>query len=178
MSGSRDAQEAVCLLSTTDHACGPAADAMESLGRVVLLEDEIGPSASHLLAALRRRGGERAQRMLCGYSPFSPYERLEQLIFPDLSLGFFTVNERLPAVKNPQRVINARRFTDREILAACKSRIAFHRKAAKQMTLLAKETLALAREEADRIEQLYARAFCPERFELFCARLCAELPEG
>lgn len=173
-----DVREGVCLLSTTDHACGPAADAMESLGRVVLLEDEIGPSASHLLAALRRRGGERAQRMLCGYSPFSPYERLEQLIFPDLSLGFFTVNERLPAVKNPQRVINARRFTDREILAACKSRIAFHRKAARQMTLLAKETLALAREEADRIEQLYARAFCPERFELFCARLCAELPEG
>ncbi len=169
------AGEGVCLLSTTDDACGPAVDAMQALDRVVLLEDEIGPSATALLCALRRRAADRGQQVLCGFSPFAPYERLEQLIFPALSLGFFTVNDRLGAPPSPQRVINARRFTDRDVLAACKNRLAFHRKAARQMSLLSKQTLALARESAQRIERLYAEAFYPERFETLCDRLAGEL---
>lgn len=168
-------EETVCLLSTGDGSCGPVADAMASLEQVVLLEDETGPSAAHLLAALRRRGIRQSQRMLCGYSPLAPYERLEQLIFPDLSLGFFTVNERLPAAENPGRVINARRFTDRALLSPCKSRMAFHRKAEKQMTLLGRQTLSAAREECARLEQLYAEAFYPETFERICSRLIREI---
>lgn len=170
-----EAQEDICLLSTTDDATGPMTEWMQSLDRVVLLEDEFGPSATALLSALRRRAA--GQTMICGFSPFAPYERLEQLIFPSLSLGFFTVNERLPAIDTPQRVINARRFTDRDMLSACKNRLAFHRKAARQMTALSKETLSLARLGAERLERLYAEAFLPERFDSLCDRLISELED-
>ncbi|MFV0497262.1 MAG: hypothetical protein ACK5L0_03700 [Candidatus Fimivivens sp.] len=149
----------------------PEISSMDSLKNIVLIEDEYGPSSDLLLKALHKRAVTQNCHVICGYSPLAPFERIEQLIFPELSLAFLTVNERLTVTCEPERIINARRFTNKKILAAHKSRIAFNRKAARQMFQQSHSLLKSAQKVHDQLELLYDSALDQACFDQFCRQV-------
>lgn len=149
----------------------PELSSMDFIRTVVLIEDEYGPSSGLLLKALHKRALNRNCHIVCGYSPLAPFERLEQLIFPELSLAFLTSNERLAVGCEPQRIINARRFTDKKLLSAYKNRIAFNRKAARQMFSQAHSLLQSAQKVHAELERLYDDALYQARFDELCQQI-------
>ncbi|WMJ82821.1 hypothetical protein ACS3UN_01735 [Oscillospiraceae bacterium LTW-04] len=151
----------------------PELSSMDNIKNVVLLEDEYGPSSGLLLKALHKRALNCNCHVICGYSPLAPFERLEQLIFPELSLAFLTANERLMVTCEPQRIINARRFTNKEILATHKNRIAFNRKAARQMFQQSHSLLKSAQKVHAQLELFYDGALDQARFNQLCERATA-----
>lgn len=151
----------------------PELSSMESFKNVVLLEDEYGPSSGLLLKALHKRALSCNCHVICGYSPMAPFERLEQLILPEMSLAFLTVNERLTVTCEPQRIINARRFTNKNILATHKNRIAFNRKAARQMFQQSHSLLQNAQKVHAELELIYDNALNQSRFNQLCERAAA-----
>lgn len=151
----------------------PELSSMESFKNVVLLEDEYGPSSGLLLKALHKRALSCNCHVICGYSPLAPFERLEQLILPEMSLAFLTVNERLTVTCEPQRIINARRFTNKNILAAHKNRIAFNRKAARQMFQQSHSLLQNAQKVHAELELIYDNALNQSRFNQLCEQAAA-----
>lgn len=153
----------------------PEISSMDSFKNVVLLEDEYGPSSGLLLKALHKRALSGNCHIISGYSPLAPFERLEQLIFPDLSLAFLTANERLAVTREPQRIINARRFTNKNILATHKNRIAFNRKAARQMFQQSHSLLQNAQKVHSELELIYDDALNQAQFNRLCERAAAEV---
>ncbi len=151
----------------------PELSAMDFVKTVVLLEDEYGPSSGLLLKALHKRALSSNCHIISGYSPLAPFERLEQLIFPELSLAFLTTNERLIATCEPQRIINARRFTDKKVLSAYKNRLAFNRKAARQMLQQSFGLLQNAQKAQAELELCYNNALIPSQFDQLCKRVAA-----
>lgn len=151
----------------------PELSTMDFVKTVVLLEDEYGPSSGLLLRALHKHALRNNCHVICGYSPLAPFEQLEQLIFPELSLAFLTTNERLMVTCEPQRIINARRFTDKKVLAAYKNRLAFNRKAARQMFEQSHTLLQNAQKVHAELELCYNDALIPSQFEQLCERVAS-----
>ncbi|HWP50396.1 MAG TPA: hypothetical protein VN626_01740 [Clostridia bacterium] len=149
----------------------PELSSMDFAKTVILLEDEYGPSSGLLLKALHKRALNCNCHVICGYSPLAPFERLEQLIFPELSLAFLTTNERLMVACEPQRIINARRFTDKKVLADYKNRIAFNRKAARQMFQQSHSLLQNAQIVHAELELCYDNALDLARFNQLCEQI-------
>lgn len=148
----------------------PELSSLEDVGDIVLLEDEYGPSSALLLGALRKRALDCNCSIICGYSPLAPFERLEQLILPELSLAFLTTNERLMVGCEPKRIINARRFTDKKALSAHKNRLAFNRKAARQMFGQSHSLLQSAQKAHAELELIYDQALDQARLDRLCER--------
>lgn len=167
-----EAIEEVCIFSD-GYKPLPDLSKMDFVKTVVLLEDEYGPSSSLLLNALHKRAKANNCHVVCGYSPMAPFERLEQLIFPELSLAFLTTNERLTVECEPQRIINARRFTDKKMLASYKNRIAFNRKAARQMLLQSRVLIQNAQAVHQELENRYDEAFDQGSFDRLCEQVGA-----
>ncbi len=128
--------------------------------RIVLLEDEYGPSSSLLLSSLRRQALAAGCEVLSCTSPFAPYERLEHLFYyPALSLGFVTANSLLsPECERRRGSSTARRFTDRVLLSSRKKRIGFNKMASRQMLLQAQSLLSDAQKVQRALEAIYAPA--------------------
>ena len=164
------AYEETCIFSDGYHLL-PELSNTNLFKTVVLLEDDLGPSAALLLKALYKRAKAKKCYVICGYSPMAPYERLEQLLFPELSLAFLTVNERLNVTCEPQRIINARRFTDKKVLSTYKNRLSFNRKAARQMLSQSQVLLNNAQEVQHSLEACYDLAFNQTHFDSLCKKV-------
>lgn len=143
--------------------------------RIVLIEDEYGPSSSLLLASLRRRALEAGCAVLSCPSPMAPFERIEHLFLPELSLGFVTSNSLAQPKLEPVRIINARRFTVRAALSLHKKRIGFNKKAARQMLLQAQALLADALATRRALEAIYAPAVDFEQVESLACRVVGQM---
>ncbi len=125
--------------------------------RICLIEDDYGVASRHLLAHLRKRALEAGYGIITCYCPMSPYDRIEHLFIPELSLGFMTANWFVCPDLVPDKVINSRRFTDAELLKARKKRLSFNRKAIRQMLGHAVSLMADAKQNHDEIEKYYMR---------------------
>lgn len=141
----------------------------------ILLEDEYSVAAPLLLERLYIKAKERGCRVICGFSPLSPFKRLEQLFLPELSLAFLTADKRLPQLYEPQRIINARRFTDKKGLSPYKNRMAFNRRAARQMMERSAELMELSCQAEAECERLYQSALLPERLALVKQELAEKI---
>ncbi len=132
--------------------------AQDLCSRIYLIEDEYGASSKLLLHALRQAALESGYNVISCFCPLSPFDKLEHLLIPELSLGFMTSNPFHPLDIEPYRVIHARRFTDMELLSQRKKRLAFNRKAANQMLEQAIRLLMEAKEKHDKLECCYIAA--------------------
>lgn len=156
----REGTERIRFLSTvTDKGYYTFHETAKTLAdSITLLEDDYGVSAPALLDHLRRAALEAGYDIVTCYSPLAPLERIEHLFIPALSLGFMTKNRFVLPEVIPDRVINARRFTDAEGLSAYKKRMAFNRRAAAQMLTHAEAAVAEAKARHDLLEAYYAAA--------------------
>ena len=126
--------------------------------RIYRIEDDYGPSSKRLLASLKEQALTSGYDVYSCFCPISPYERVEHLFIPELSLGFMTESPFLSPDIVPDRVINARRFTSHDGIRQRKKRISFNRKAAQQMMAQATSLIADARRHHQRLEEIYQSA--------------------
>jgi len=145
--------------------------------RIYLIGDEHGAVSRLMLHHIR------ADALACGYDvvscycPLAPFEKLEQLFLPELSLGFMTSNRfhNFDFELSPYRVINCQRFTENEKLKEHKKRLTFNRKAAAQMISQAHALLKEAKSLHDELEDYYYGATDFEQVDVLTEKLLAKL---
>lgn len=164
-------KETACVFSSCIFG-GELQNQLKKPKTVVALQDELGCCAGIFLREIYRRAKIAGCEVVAGYSPYSPYERLEQVILPKQGVAFLLDNSRIKCPFEPDRVIHSRRFTDKEKLAACKSRIAFNKKAAKQMLQSAAQLFKEGEEFSGKLDAIYDSAIDEQKFEAVCGRIC------
>jgi hypothetical protein len=128
--------------------------------RVYLIKDEYGAASRLILNRVRSAALAAGYDVITCYCPLSPYEKVEHVFVPRLSLGFMTsnrfhdFNESIDAY----RYINSQRFSDQQKLKAARRRITFNRKAAAQMLAQSSALLADAKKLHDEMESYYIAA--------------------
>ena len=123
--------------------------------RIYVIDDEYSASSRILLSHLRALALQRGYDIITCYCPSAPFEKIEHLFIPALSLGFMTSNRVHPLELEAFRTLHARRFTDVEALRQKKQRLSFNRKAAFEMLHQSTESLAAAKELHDELESHY-----------------------
>jgi hypothetical protein len=145
---------------TNKGVCMFTATAKLLCDRVYLVNDDYGAVSRILLKSVRAAALSAGHSVIRCCCPLSPYEKLEHLFIPELSLGFVTSN-RFHDFNNDidaYRIVNCQRFSDPGKLKECKKRVNFNRKAAAQMTEKAAELLREAKKLHDELESYYIAA--------------------
>lgn len=125
---------------------------------IYLIEDEFGACSKLILCSIRAKAMELGYDVISCYCPLSPFDRIEHLFIPALSLAFVTSGFYHKPTINPDKVVNARRFTGLDELKRYKKRIAFNKKASVQLLEQAQKLLADAKTVHDEIEVYYKNA--------------------
>lgn len=141
---------------------------LEKPKTVIVLQDELGCCAPVLLREVYSRAKSAGCEVIAGYSPYSPYERLEQLILPQAGIGIFTDNSRVKCPFDPDHVIHSRRFTDRERISACKNRLSLNKKAAKQLLSAAERLFGEREQLLSQTDAVYDSALNEEALMKIC----------
>lgn len=140
----------------------------------VVLEDGHGIAASLLLRLLCDSATERGHDCIVCPNPAAP-RRIEHLLIPSLSLGYFTSNAFHPYQGEPELTVDCDRFLDAEVLRRHKNRIAFDRRAAREMLDEAVGKLANAKKLHDELEQYYIAAMDFDRLQEVGDRIIGEI---
>lgn len=149
------------LTAVTNKGVTTLTDTAKALcDRVYLISDDYGAVSRLILSHARAAALAAGYDVISCYCPLSPYEKLEQLFIPKLSLGFMTSNRfhDFSETIDPYRIVNSRRFSDPAKLKANKKRITFNRKAAAQMIEQASVLLRDAKKLHDELETYYISA--------------------
>lgn len=124
----------------------------------ILLKDSFGCASSVILRVLAMKAAEKGIRGYICHSPLYPDHRPEQLIFPDLSLGFYVTDSRTAEKSEAVQFIDCMRFYDREALSRHKNRLAFNKRSRDEMLSAAIESLKKAKSVHDELEKYYISA--------------------
>ncbi len=133
---------------TVDHYCE----------KVYVLEDDFGAAANLILTKLRDGFTECGYDSICCWCPVLPFEKLEHLIIPELSIGFVTSNRWHSVDFEGARGIHSRRFTSLEKLAVRRQRISFNRRATNELIDAAASVLVQSQDIHSQLESIYHNA--------------------
>ncbi len=122
--------------------------------RLVIVEDEYGAASRAIMSAVRMTALEHGYDIITCMCPFSPDEKPEHIIVPELRLGFTTQNHYL-RISSDERRIHARRFTSATALSEHRQRLSFNRRAVRELIDGTVTTLAEAKALHDSIEGYY-----------------------
>ena len=139
-----------------------------------VLEDEYGIAASLVLHILKDAALESGHDCIVCPCPTDP-QRTEHLLFPSLSTGFFTSNAFHPYEGVPDVAVDCARFSDPDVLKRHKNRIAFDRRAAREMLDEAAGKLANAKKIHDELERYYVAAMDFDRLNGAGEKLIEEI---
>lgn len=130
---------------------------------VQLIRDEYGAVARLLLGYLRDAALHAGQTVITCWCPMFPYEKIDALILPELSLAFACCNSWHEVDAKGRRSIHARRFLDADALARHRQRLHFTRKAARELVSESVKALADAKKTHDILESAYMQAMDYEK---------------
>ena len=132
-------------------------DTVKSLCKdLYLIHDEYRVCAPLFLTLLRKELQEKEVSYYLCYSPFHAGSEIDQILIPQLGLGFITVNRYLPYQDTLSgKTINATRFIDKEIFRRQKQRLSFYRKTAHEILEEGIQNLKRAKETHDILESYY-----------------------
>ena len=131
-------------------------DTMNRLcGRVIEIHDDFGAAGNLLLQALLSAALAAGHDVISCYCPMDPKEKLEHLIIPGLSLGFFTSNRWHKAGLPVEKRVSVTRFTDMPALRTHKNTVSFYHRAVREMLNEAVMLMDDARRCHDRLERIY-----------------------
>jgi len=128
--------------------------------RIYLINDEHGALSRMMLHDIRARALGQGYDVVACYCPLAPFDKLEQLFVPELSLGFVTSNRlhNFEAELSPYRIVNTQRFMEEGCLSQHKKRMTWSRKAGAQMVAQAGELIAEAATLHSELESYYTSA--------------------
>ncbi len=141
-----------------------------------VLEDAYGVASSLLLHILKDAALERGHDCIVCLCPTDP-RRIEHLLIPSLSAGYFTSNGYHAYDGVPDVAVDCGRFFDADVLRRHKNRIAFDRRAAQEMLDEAVGKLSNAKKIHDGLERYYVEAMDFDRLNAAGERLIARIFE-
>lgn len=152
-------------------------DTIHSLcDRVYVLEDENCAASRIIISVLRAAALDRGLDIITCPCSITPNEKIEHLIIPSLSLAFCTSNCYHP-IKKATRRIHARRFTDTNILNESRQKLAFNRKAVKELIERTIEITKEANEVHNELENCYKEAMNFSKSDEYTAKIISEIKE-
>lgn len=143
--------------------------------RIYVVEDEYGAAGSLLLSELRQWAREAGQDSIVCTCPLSPEEKVEHLLLPSIGLGFTLSNPWHKADFPAYRRVHAARFTNEEALRTKRQRLAFNRKAARELLAEAVEVAKEAKSVHDEMERYSIGAMDFAAVDALCERVTAEI---
>ena len=126
--------------------------------RVIVLRDAYGLASSEILSAVSGaavRAGFDAVQCMC---PLRPETKIEHVLIPALSLAVCTSNAAHPFDEGGRKTVNCAKFFRAEALSRHKNRLAFNRKAERELLDAALQKLREAKRLHDELERRYIRA--------------------
>lgn len=143
---------------------------------ITAVEDEYGAAAPILLASLRDSALRAGYDVIACYCPLFPFDKLDSLIIPELSLAFTTVNSFMKPEIPVSRTIHTRRFQT-DAISAHRARMRFGRRAARELIDEAVASLWLARHTHDELEAIYKKAMDFKKLTRMTAKLTEQIIE-
>ncbi len=125
---------------------------------IVVIEDDIGFVSKQILTQLRIDALEKGYDIYSCYCPMFPYEKLDHLIIPELSLAFVTKNRHLVHDYGEVEVIRSNRFVHPDKLKERKKRLKFNRVMTDELLAQSVVMLKNAKDIHDLIEAHYIEA--------------------
>ncbi len=134
----------------------------ELCDQTVVFEDDFGIAAGKIIEELR------SYALASGFSVItspavSSEKAVRHIIIKELSLGFFTADRLCDLGFEPTKTVSLRRFYSSNELSAHRARLAFSRKAAKELLDEAVCALKMAKDIHDELEAVYIEAMDFER---------------
>lgn len=126
--------------------------------RAYLFEDRYGCVGGEILRSLRDSAVRAGHAVICGFCPTAPFEKMEQLVVPELQLGFFVANKFHTPEFSDQKVVHDRRFLDEQRLKEHRAKLRFNRRAAEELLKEASGFIADAKVNHDKLESYYTAA--------------------
>lgn len=143
--------------------------------RLYVIEDEHGAAGTLFLRELRDRALERGARLITCACPLDPTEKIEHILLPEQGVGFTLSNPWHKADFPVYRRIHAARFTVEEMLAQKRQRLAFNRRAARDLLGEAVSCAAEAKAIHDEMERFTVQAMDFEAVDRLRAAVTAEI---
>lgn len=129
---------------------------------IYVLDDPWGHAAAVILKVLSIKAKEQGIDSIMCCCPMSPEYKPEHLIFPGLSLGFYTANRYHPDDFTAAKHIDCKRFLNTDVISKHKNRIAFNNRSRDELLNEAIRNLSKAKSLHDELEKYYGNAmnFC------------------
>ncbi len=141
----------------------------------IVLSDSFGCASTVILKVISLYAARVGISGIICYCPMSPEHRPEHLIFPELSLGFYTANRHHPDDFGKVLNIDCKRLYDRDILSRHKNRIAFNNRSGDELISEAVNKLAAAKRIHDELEKYYIDAMDFEKAGEYTESLIEEI---
>ncbi len=125
---------------------------------IVVIDDDIGFIGKQILSSFREDALAKGYEIYSCYCPMFPYEKLDHIIIPSLSLAVVTRNRYLNFDYGEVEVIKSSRFVLPEKLKERKKRLKFNRSIVTELLLQAEAMLKNAKAVHDLMEEFYVKA--------------------
>ncbi len=130
----------------------------EMCENIYVLDDPYSQASSVILRILMMKAKEQGIDSIACYCPMSPEYKPEHVIFPSLSLGFYTANRYHPDKFSEAKHIDCKRFLNTDIISRHKNRIAFNNRSRDELLNEAVLKLKKAKSIHDELEKYYIAA--------------------
>lgn len=132
-------------------------ETLDHYNKVFVIEDEFGIGRL-LLSKLRNYSLSAGYDVISCYCPSSPADKLEHLLIPSLSIAFVTSNHYHKFDGKEFRHIHIRRFLDLDTMKLRRHRIAFNRRASRELISEAVNLLSEIKSTYDTLKSCYTPA--------------------
>lgn len=141
----------------------------------VILNDSFGCASSVILKVVALKAASLGIDGFICTCPMSPELKPEHLIFPELSLGFYTSNRHHPDDFRDTLNIDCQRLYDTDILSRHKNRIAFNNRSGDELLSEAVRKLEEAKRLHDELEKYYISAMDFSKMQDLTDKLLEEI---
>ena len=142
---------------------------------IIVLNDDFGAASKLMMRMLHNIALERGHDTTTCYCSLSPWDKIEHIIMPELSLAFVTSNNAHTIHPEGARVIHCKRFYDKDVLHANKARLKFNNKAARALLDQASALQTEAKKFHDKLEAHYIAAADFSKLDKVCENIIAML---
>ena len=149
--------------------------ALQLCSNIFQVDDCYGSFSRTFLATVRKHALLSGYEIFTCACPLSPYDKIDHILIPELSLGFITTNKITKLSAPPAKLIHHRRFIDKDALRHRKARISFNKKAASQLLLEAARLIKEAKSIHDEIESYYIKAMDFDALHALCDKTISNI---
>ena len=125
---------------------------------IITVKDEYGTVSPYIVSYISDCAVERGYDVYLCYCPLFPNFKPEHIIIPELKTAIFTENSYHYSIDDESKRINATRFYDKTVFAENKEKLAFLKKAKKEIIDEAVRKVSLAKDIHDKLEAYYVSA--------------------